>query len=283
MTDKLKRESTEAPISIILVSGIPGAGKSRFASSLTKELSLQKLKAASFKMPTIESSLKYSTLEFVEALSSFIKSHPESSNLDVIVAALPSYHHLKKSIFELRKSESFTEQFDIKFVVTKVLARNFYQNRHRNTFQFLIENCMKGISSAIVLETASMPPREIDIMLQTLRQAHFEQGVLPIQGKAFDLEKLSQILMRQNEKFNMLYTKYFYGFEKEGSSQYYLDKSVTGHHFNYKYRIKEELLTKTLMQMLCTPINDVSSFLPKPQEVIQKEEEEKEKEQKKKS
>ena len=53
--------------------------------------------------------------------------------------------------------------------------------------------------------------------------------------------------MRQNEKFNMLYTKYFYGFEKEGKSQFYLDKAATGHHFNYRYKIKEELLTKTLM------------------------------------
>jgi hypothetical protein len=29
--------------------------------------------------------------------------------------------------------------------------------------------------------------------------------------------------MRQNDKFNMLYTKYFYGFEKEGASQFYRD------------------------------------------------------------
>ncbi len=59
---------------------------------------------------------------------------------------MPSYNHLKKAIFELKKSEEFNEQFDIKHIVTKVHARNFYMNKNRNTFQFLIENCMKGVT-----------------------------------------------------------------------------------------------------------------------------------------
>ena len=44
------------------------------------------------------------------------------TDIDVMVAAIPSYHHLKKAIFELRKNDEFTSQFDIKFVVTKVNA-----------------------------------------------------------------------------------------------------------------------------------------------------------------
>jgi len=65
---------------------------------------------------------------------------------------MPSYHHLKKSIMELRKSEIFTRRFEIKFVITKVRAGNFYMTPNCNTFQYLIENCMKGIAHAVVLE-----------------------------------------------------------------------------------------------------------------------------------
>jgi hypothetical protein len=66
--------------------------------------------------------VKYSTADFVKAL---IEEKYDPA-IDVMVAALPSYHHLKKAIFELRKSEEFTQKFDIKFVLTKVSANNFF-------------------------------------------------------------------------------------------------------------------------------------------------------------
>ena len=53
---------------------------------------------------------------------------------------------------ELRKSENFVRRFEIKFVITRVRAHNFYMNEHCNVFQFLIENCMKGIAHAVVFE-----------------------------------------------------------------------------------------------------------------------------------
>ena len=70
----------------------------------------------------------------------------------VIVAVLPSYNHLKKVIFELKKSPEFNAACDIRHIITKVHARNFYMNKNRNTFQFLIENCMKGVAHAIIFE-----------------------------------------------------------------------------------------------------------------------------------
>lgn len=94
-------------------------------------------------MPTVQSSIKYQTESFVESL---IKEVADETELDVVVATLPAYHHLKKAIFELRKNQQFTSRFDIKFVLTKVSANNFFLNENRNIFQFLIENCMKGVS-----------------------------------------------------------------------------------------------------------------------------------------
>lgn len=70
----------------------------------------------------------------------------------VIVATLPGFVHLKKAIFELKKSDDFNKVFDIKYVVTKVAAKNFYTSKNRNYFQFLVENCMKGVSNAIIFE-----------------------------------------------------------------------------------------------------------------------------------
>ena len=49
-------------------------------------------------------------------------------------------------------------------------------------------------------------------------------AILPVTGSAFDLEQLSQIMMRQNDRLNKLYTKHFYGFEKEGKADTYLEK-----------------------------------------------------------
>ena len=59
---------------------------------------------------------------------------------------LSSYNHLKKVIFELKKSQEYSDLFEIKYIITKVHARNFYMNKNRNTYQFLIENCMKGVT-----------------------------------------------------------------------------------------------------------------------------------------
>lgn len=87
----------------------------------------------------------------------------------VIVAVLPGYNHLKKIIFELKKSTEFSAACDIKHIITKVHARNFYMNKNRNTFQFLIENCMKGVSHAIIFERpANISQGEAQIMLKSL-------------------------------------------------------------------------------------------------------------------
>lgn len=45
-------------------------------------------------------------------------------------------------------------------------------------------------------------------------------------------------MMRQNDRLNMLYTKNFYGFEKEGKSDTYLEKQVSAGIFPFKYPVK---------------------------------------------
>ena len=80
-------------------------------------------------MPTVQSSTKYATPAFVAELNKFAENLlGQEKHIDTIVAAMPSYHHLKKAIMELRKSEDFTRRFEIKFVITKVKDRNFYRN-----------------------------------------------------------------------------------------------------------------------------------------------------------
>ena len=104
-------------------------------------------------MPSLQKSLKYETGDFVDELNTFVSGFQgQGKHIDVVVAAMPSYHHLKKSIMELRKSETFTNRFEIKFVISKVKAANFYMTPNCNIFQFLIENCMKGIAYAVIIE-----------------------------------------------------------------------------------------------------------------------------------
>jgi len=282
----MKRKE-KGTISVILVSGIPGSGKGKLAQTLNGKLGNEYLESVSFKMQTVQSSIKYTTPSFIDALSKFTASHEatlakDGKTLDVVVATLPSYHHLKKAIFELRKSEEFTARFEIKFVLTKVHARNFYINKNRNVYQFLIENCMKGVTQAIIFEKANIAQGEFQIMQKVLENANWRDCVLPMSGKAFDLETLSQILIRQNDKFNMLYTKHFYGFEKEGKSAYYIEKQAQGHYFNYKYPVKESMIKDTILKVLSEAVDEdsIKRIKPKSNVELEKEQQVKENEQK---
>ena len=93
---------TEGKSALILISGIPGSGKGRAADYLARQLKQENVNAASFKMPTVQDSTVYSSDKFLAELSKFKK---ENGPLDVIVATLPSYNHLKKTIFDITKNE----------------------------------------------------------------------------------------------------------------------------------------------------------------------------------
>jgi len=59
-------------------------------------------------------------------------------------------------------------------------------------------------------------------MTKTLKNANFSRNVILTNGKTFEIDDLAKVLCYQNEKFSILYNKYFYGFEKEGKSSYFL-------------------------------------------------------------
>ena len=70
----------------------------------------------------------------------------------------------------------------------------------------------------------------------------------------------------------MLYTKYFYGFEKEGGTVIYRNgKSTQGHYFNYRYPILESTLYKIVKKAINVPIQNVEFLLPKSEHEIAKE------------
>lgn len=103
-------------------------------------------------------------------------------------------------------------------------------------------------------------------MQKSLENANFEQNVLPTTGRTIKLEDLSKILIQSShnhEKMNIIYNKYFYGFEKEGKSAYFQEKAVTGHYLPFRYPFREDLLDKTIMNALNTPIWDASVLIPK--------------------
>jgi len=63
-------------------------------------------------------------------------------------------------------------------------------------------------------------------MQKCLENANFEDNILHTSGRTFKLEDLARILMNYKEKLNIIYNKFFYGFEKESKSNYHLDKAV---------------------------------------------------------
>lgn len=131
-------------IPVIVVSGIPGSGKGKLSEYLARQISNEGIQTVAFKVKNAEENTKFNTQKYIQFMIQF-KSQMQS-NQKAIVSTLPSYNHLKKIIFELKKSAEFSEHFDIRFIITKVHARNFYMNKNRNIYQFLIENCMKGVT-----------------------------------------------------------------------------------------------------------------------------------------
>jgi hypothetical protein len=84
--------------------------------------------------------------------------------------------------------------FDIRYIVTKVHARNFYMNKNRNIYQFLIENAMKGVAQCVLFEKSNVNPNEVEIMQKTLENANFTQNLLTTSGRSFKIEDLAKIL-----------------------------------------------------------------------------------------
>ena len=80
--------------------------------------------------------------------------------------------------------------------------------------------------------------------------------------------------MRQNDRLNMLYTKSFYGFEREGKSDSYLEKSVVSGIFAFKYPVKLSELVEKVQPLVGKGLRDVDFLLPKSAEQIKQEEKE---------
>ncbi len=130
MIEKLKQVSHDKT-NLIIISGIPGSGKHKLAEYLSRQLVNEQVNTKPFKMDKLENLTKFNTYKFILNLMHY---RVTNKDLSCIVATLPSYNHLKKVIFELKKSQEFSDVFDIKFIITKVHARNFYMNKNRNTF-----------------------------------------------------------------------------------------------------------------------------------------------------
>ena len=73
LREKLRRnpDDPNSLISIILVAGIPGSGKGRFANTMKRLLMNEYLNTYDFKMPSVQKSTRYDTNEFVGELCAF--------------------------------------------------------------------------------------------------------------------------------------------------------------------------------------------------------------------
>ena len=109
---------------------------------------------------------------------------------------------------------------------------------------------MKGVCNAVVFERHNIPQEEIDGMYKTLKNANFARNVMVTPGRSFPIEDLAKVICYQNDKFSILYNKYFYGFEKEAKSTYYMDNAVQGAYFNFRYPLNEKLMHSHLKKAL---------------------------------
>jgi len=90
-------------------------------------------------------------------LKGLLQTKSDNKDSQLVIGVIPSYHHLKRVLFELSKEQEFKENFSLSLVVTKINAKHFYFNKHRNTRQFVLENCLKGICDLVILERGYFP------------------------------------------------------------------------------------------------------------------------------
>ncbi len=70
----------------------------------------------------------------------------------------------------------------------------------------------------------------------------------------------------------MLYTKNFYGFEKEGKSETYLEKQFSAGIFEFRYPVKLSEVQDKLLPQVAKGLRNIQFLLPKSAESIKEEE-----------
>ena len=99
-------------------------------------------------------------------------------------------------------------------------------------------------------------------MRKELCEVNDDANILNVRGRTFEWKDLEEILQKKDHKYSLLYGKYFYGFEKEGKSAYYLENASTGAYFNYRIPLRPDLLEKGIHKVFNNPIQDPSSLIP---------------------
>ena len=72
----------------------------------------------------------------------------------------------------------------------------------------------------------------------------------------------------------MLYTKHFYGFEKEGKCDTYNEKQVVSNVFNFRYPVNQYEIQDKLQPCIGLGLTDIDYLIPKSEETKRQEERE---------
>jgi hypothetical protein len=130
-------------------------------------------------------------------------------------------------------------------------------------YQFIIENCLKGICDAVILEKGNVSQEEFSHMRNIISEVNDPENILTTTRRTFDWEDLETILKKKHNRYSLLYGKYFYGFEREARSAYYSENAVQGAYFLFKTPLREDLLERSVHLAFCNPVDDPKTLVPK--------------------
>lgn len=99
-------------------------------------------------------------------------------------------------------------------------------------------------------------------MRKQLCEVNDDKCILNVRGRTFEWKDLAAMLQKKDTKYSLLYGKYFYGFEKEGKSAYYLENAASGAYFQLSIALREDLLLKGIHKVFNFPVVNAGVLVP---------------------
>ena len=199
---RLDRKPEELPPSekpaITVINGTYASGKLKLAQTLSK-FGPNKLKYHIFSIPAENLYSKMELPTFLDILKEFIQDlQPHPDNLTIVV--IPSWINSAEALPQL------AEQYNLKSVVSKINAGNFFCSIHRELTENALTFAVPGWAQTVVLDSQGEPEVLLGSITKILRSFARDSRITRASNNVLSTGQCADIL--QDNSFSSEYQKF---------------------------------------------------------------------------